>query len=151
MGALCQLQRRDIEIKGLLARSFDARASPDTVMGPVRAQLDLAASRGTCRCVTGTQTREVVRAAGPSLDERKRTTGEPGQVDTKESLAMLATRTSSPQLRLCWLVLPPECVFDDSEAWPFFHVQAGAFRPFKVGDHIFRLDNPLCKDADADG
>ena len=64
---------------------------------------------------------------------------------------MLATLTSSPHLRLCWLVLPPECVFDNSEAWPFFHVQAGAFLPFKVGDHIFRLDNPLCKDADADG
>ena len=68
-----------IEIEGLLARSFDVRASPDTTMGPVRALLDLAASRGTCRCVTGTQTREVVRAAGPSLDERKRTTGEPGR------------------------------------------------------------------------
>ena len=66
---------------GLLARSFDVWDSPNVVMGPVRALLDLAtcSSRGLCRCVTGTRTREAVRAAGPSLDERKRTTGEPGR------------------------------------------------------------------------
>ena len=102
----CQSQRRDVEIDGLLARSFDVRAFPNTVMGPVRALLYLATSRGLCRCVTGTQTRGILRAAGPSLDERKRSNGASGRYQGEPRFAGNSYGFSSVADVLA--ALPPE-------------------------------------------